>query len=272
MSYLPSRPRPFMVGAALAALVAGAWAIGSRAVATGSAPAPASASAQGKSSRRPPARRNLSMQPEAVRAARRLGGRFAPDSRERSVLVGAVTLGAERRNVRVERSQTDDGEGVSIDVEGSQRRLTWDAGQGARASGEPAADDRDLIERLALDSPDQFVLAQLRGASYYTVARAVRPEGAGDDYAGPLWDIVRVDEANRDADRLSRSPWRLYYVNTRTGLIDKVVSEVAGERVEAALGGWTNAAGEQFPEEISWTRKGQVIMRFNLTNFSHARQ
>ena len=54
------------------------------------------------------------------------------------------------------------------------------------------------------DPPDQFVLAQLRGSSYYTVARNVRPAGATDGYAGPLWNVVRIDEGNDQEERLLR--------------------------------------------------------------------
>jgi hypothetical protein len=170
------------------------------------------------------------------------------------------------------RKQTDDGEQVEIALPGSRGSLTWDAAQGALASGERAGSDRDLIERLVLDSPDQFVLAQLRGASYYTVARNVRPAEAGDDYTGPLWNIVRVNDPARDEQKKAHSQWRLYYINTSTGLIDKIVSEIEGEEIEAALSGWTEVGGEKVPGEIVWTNQSQTIMQFRLANFSHGQQ
>jgi hypothetical protein len=227
---------------------------------------------QSETAQRKTTRRNLSLQPEAFNLTRRLGKRFAPDTRGQSILVGTLTVGAERRVVRVIRRQSDDGEQLKIDLAGSHGPLTWDAEQGAKESGERAGKDRDLIERLVLDSPDQFVLAQLRGASYYTIARNVRPEEAGDGYTGPLWNIVRIDDPQRDEQKKPRSPWRLYYIDTRTGLIDRIVSEVDGERIEAALSGWTEVNGEKVPGEITWTRQGQTLMQFRLTNFSHDAQ
>jgi hypothetical protein len=214
--------------------------------------------------------RNLSLQPEAFNMSRRLGKRFSPGKRAQSVLVGMLTVGTERQVVRVIRRQTDDGEQVEINLAGSRSPLTWEAGEGAKAAGARAEGDRDLIERLVLDSPDQFVLAQLRGASYQVVMRNVRPEGAGDGYSGPLWNIVRVNDPQRDEQKRAQSPWRLYYINTRTGLIDRIISEIEGERVEAALSGWTEVNGEKVPGEITWTRQGQTIMQFHLTNFAHA--
>ncbi|HKR02639.1 MAG TPA: hypothetical protein VJT09_18315 [Pyrinomonadaceae bacterium] len=214
--------------------------------------------------------RNLSLQPQAFTLSRRLGKRFSHAAREQSVLVGMLTTGPETKAVQVMRRQTDDGEQVEINLAGARGPLTWDAGQGAQGAGEKTASDRDIIERLVLDSPDQFVLAQLRGASYRTIARNVGPEEGVDGYDGPLWDIVRIDDPQRDEQKRALSPWRLYYINTRTGLIDRIVSEIEGEKIEAALSGWTEVNGETFPSEIIWTRQGQTLMQFRLTNFSHA--
>ena len=220
-------------------------------------------------------RRNLSLQPEAFKMARLLGPRFSPLKRARSMLVGTLTMGSQRRNVETIRTQTDKGEQVEVKIAGSSGSLTWDAGRGAFSSSRRATgSDLELIEKLVLDSPDQFVLAQLRGASYYTVARNVRPVEAGDsdNYTGPLWNIVRVIDPERDEEKRPSSKWRLYYINTATGLIDKVISEINGERIEAGFSAWTEQGGEKFPATITWSRQGQEIMTFRLTNVSHRPQ
>lgn len=209
--------------------------------------------------------RNLSLQPEAFNMARRLGSRFGANKREVSIMVGTLIIGSEQRQVQTKRVQTDDGEQVEVKFAGSGDTLTWDAGSGSLASGRHAnANDRDVIERLVFDSPDQFVLGQLRGASYFTVARNVRPAEAGDNYQGPLWNIVRVSDPE--------SRWRLYYINTTTGLIDRIESEVDGQRIVAEFSGWTNIAGEQVAGRIIWTSQGRTLMEYQLANFSHAQQ
>jgi hypothetical protein len=216
--------------------------------------------------------RNLSRQPEAFTMARRLGGRFAAGKREKSVLMGTLTIGSERRTVATTRTQTDDGEQVEIGIDGSTASLNWNAGQGALSSSSRATgSDRELIERLVLDSPDQFVLAQLRGASYYTVARNVRPDDATDKSSSKLWNIVRVDDPQTDQEKRPLSQWRLYYLNSTTGLIDRIVSEPQGQRIIAELT-WTESNGEKVPAQITWTSQGQIIMQYTLTNFSHADQ
>ena len=213
--------------------------------------------------------RNLSLQPEALNLARRLGRRLSSTSREQFSHVGVLTVGNQQRALRILRKQTDDGERVEISLAGAPGLLTWDTDEGARTVGaRPTRSDRALIERLVLDSPDQFILAQLRGASYYTVAMNVRPSDAPDGYSGPLWNIVRVHDPQSDAEKKPESAWRLYYVNARTGLIDKIVSEVRGEKIEAAISGWTEQNGEQVPAQITWTKQGETLMQYQLTNFA----
>jgi hypothetical protein len=215
--------------------------------------------------------RNLSLQPEAFKMSRRLGTRFRTDKREKSALHGMLTIGSDVRNVQMSRTQTDKGEQVEITVARNPGRLTWEAETGALSSASRATGkDRELIERLVLDSPDQFVLAQLRGAGYYLIARAVRPEGADDNYRGALWDIVRIDDPERDPERRPTSPWHLYYINTRTGLVEKVISDFQGQRISAEINSWADVNGEKVPAQITWTQEGKTLMQFTLTNFSHA--
>ena len=217
--------------------------------------------------------RNLSLQPEAFNMARRLGSRFGATKREVSIAVGTLTIGSDQRQVQTKRVQTDSGEQVEVKIAGSSDTLTWDASSGSLSSGRQAnGSDRDVIERLVFDSPDQFVLGQLRGSSYFMVARNVRPAGAGDNYQGPLWNIVRVSDPELDEARRLQSRWRLYYLNTTSGLIERVESVVDGQRIVAEFSVWTNIAGEQVPGRIVWTSQGRTLMEYQLANFSHAQQ
>lgn len=219
-----------------------------------------------------PTARNLSLQPEALKLSRNLGQRFTSSRSEISVLRGTLVLGTDRQPIRIQRQQNDRGERVEIAIGGRPTSLSWSNEEGAKSADRTASEsERVLIERLTLDSVDEFVLAQLRGASYYTVARNVMPAEAGgaDDYRGPVWDIVRVDDPETDAQKQPFSKWRIYYLNSQTGLIDKIISEVNGERIEANFAGWTDEEGEKFPTRITWTRLGQTIMELTLTNFAH---
>jgi len=214
--------------------------------------------------------RNLSLQPEALKLSRRLGNRFASSRQTSSTLAGTLITGALQREINVVRRQTSSGEEVGIGVAGAAGTLTWSDVEGPGASGATVNEgQRLLIERLVLDSPDQFVLAQLRGASYYTVARNVRSDlGGRDDYTGPLWDVIRVEEPERGAARRPQRNSRLYYINAQTGLIDKIVSEVRGEKIEASVRQWVEQGGENIPAHIVWKRGDETVQEFRLTSFT----
>lgn len=240
---------------------------------SGTSSSPAGAMLQEQASSRNTAHRNLSLQPEAFNMARRLGKRFSASKRERSLLEGIVTIGTEQLHVQTVRLQTDDGEKVEIAVAGKPGKLTWEPAQGARVGADRAEGrDRELVERLVIDSPDQFVMAQLRGASYSSIARNVRPAEAVESYSGPLWNIVRVGEPERDSETSPQSSWRLYYINTRTGLIDRIVSELRGETIAAEISGWTAVDSEMVPGQITWSSNGRQIMQYRLTTFSRGQQ
>lgn len=214
----------------------------------------------------------LGRQPEADKQRRRLGKRFLALGREVSVLTGTLTLGSERYTARITRSQDGDDERLTVALNGGGPTLTWSGLNGALSDGSPATGDlRSLVERIALDSPDQFVLAQIRGAAYYTVARMVRPSEAGgsNNYAGPVWDVVRISEPAVRTQNKPQSPWRLYHINAATGLIDKVVSQEQGQTITAEFSGWVNQGGEQAPARITWTQNKQVVMELSLNNIAH---
>ena len=123
-------------------------------------------SAQNPIQTRPGKVRNLSLQPEAFKLSRRLGNRFASSRQTSSTLAGTLITGTQQQEVNVVRRQTSSGEEVGIRVAGAPGTLTWSDDDGPGASGANVNEgQRMMMERLALDGPDQFVLAQLRGAS-----------------------------------------------------------------------------------------------------------
>ena len=227
--------------------------------------------ATGKASRPPKVKdglRNLSLQPEALRVSRQLGKRFGPSARGSSVLVGTVKIGDSEQPINLTRRQTQTGETVELNLAG--RRWSWNEQEGTKgASGAPSESERLLLERLILDSPDQFVLAQLRGASYFTVARNVRPTDAVDGYAGPLWNLVRVDERQQDESLRPQSTWRIYYLNVQTGLPDRIEYQLDGQEIRVEFLEWTEQQGEKTPSHVRWTSNGQPIMEYRATTASH---
>lgn len=211
--------------------------------------------------------RNLFLQPEALRVSRRLGKRFDRSSRAMTTTVGTLTFGGNQQPLTLVRRQTESGEDVQLTVGG--RGLTWTDRDGIKAaSGVVTEMERLLVERLLLDSPDQFVLAQLRGASYFTVARNVRPTDANDGYSGALWDLVRVDEPQTDENVRPLSTWRLYYINVQTGLPDRVEYQLNEQEIRAEFLAWSEAQGERTPSHVRWSSGGHTVMEYQVTNVS----
>ena len=187
-----------------------------------------------------------------------------------SAMSANLTIAGSDQRVTVTRRQVAKGESVELSLAG--RLLTWNVEEGTRSiSSTPTSTERLLLERLIYDSPDYFVLAQIRGASYSTVAGNVRPSGAPDNYDGPLWTVVRVDEPPAKETPNPQSNWRLYYINSQTGLIDRIVSQIDGESVEAEISAWHESSGEKTPSHITWSSGGRVVMTYQLTSVSHSK-
>jgi hypothetical protein len=76
---------------------------------------------------------------------------------------GAVSPRLDRSHTKL--SSQPQADRLRLAPSGGPVSLSWTAKQGARSGkAAPASSERSLIERLALGSPDQFILAQLRGA------------------------------------------------------------------------------------------------------------
>jgi hypothetical protein len=231
---------------------------------------PSVATTQGGSQSKSRLHSSLGLQPEADKMRRRLGRRFLRAGQEIGDITGTLTTGNVRQGIRITRTQNDDGEAVSISLNGQSG--AWTASEGATLNGRTAVgEQRTLIERLVLDSPDHFILAQTRGAAYYTIARAVAPKEASDDdsYEGPIWDLIRITEPQSATVNKPEVEWRIFYINNATGMIDKILYQEEGETTTVELAGWANRNGEVTPTTIRWTREGRVLMELSLENISY---
>lgn len=212
--------------------------------------------------------RNVSLQPEAVSVSRRLGKRFDGSSRAASSSSGNLTIRGVEQPLTIVRSQTESGETVQLLL--GTRSFSWSEREGLKSFSGLATDlERLLIEQMVFDSPDQFVLAQLRGASYFTVARNVRPSDATDGYSGSLWNLVRVNEPPAEENLKPLVSWRIYFINAQTGLPDRVEYQLNGQQIRAEFLAWSEQNGEKTPSHIRWSSNEQPVMEYRATSVSH---
>ena len=165
---------------------------------------------QGPDGPRPASRiRNLSLQPEAARVNRRLGKRrFNNTGCPELVLSGTLTVGTNQQHFTLIRRQTDEGE--SVEVQLPARRFTWSNSDGIKAiPGLVTPSERLLVERLVFDSPDQFVLAQLRGASYFTITKHLRPASVHSAFRTRLHKSTSLRKRSPMTVRLMYGPTTL---------------------------------------------------------------
>jgi len=213
--------------------------------------------------------KNVLLRPEARGMSRRLGRRFEASSRATSASVGTLSVGGNQQQITIVRSQSNKDENVEVVL--AERRVTWNSAEGIGTDSGTVTDlQRLVIERLIFDSPDRFVLAQLSGASYRSIAENVRPSNAVDGYSGPAWTLVRVSEPALNQETRVTSHWRIYYVNSLTGLIDRIESESNGQKIEAEIVEWSERNGETFPTHIKWLANGQLVMEYQTTAISHS--
>lgn len=218
-------------------------------------------------------RARLSFQPEADNFRRRLGTRFLIPGQELALLGGTLTIGSQTHSIIVARRQDDDTERVTVALDGAAASLSWDGIAGAIYNGATASGtERQICERIALDSPDQFILAQLRAASYQTIARSAMPSDAAgaDSYTGPVWDVVRVAEPQAGSPNPPQSKARIFHINSKTGVIDRVLSQEQGQIVVAEISGWVSRGREVEPTHTLWQQDGQTAMELTITSSSHA--
>jgi hypothetical protein len=79
--------------------------------------------------------RNLSLQPEAIKLLRRIGGsRFRLKTPPAFIMDGVLTTGSDREEIQVSRSQDTRGERVKLVLSRGTKSLSWETAEGARNS------------------------------------------------------------------------------------------------------------------------------------------
>jgi hypothetical protein len=212
------------------------------------------------------------LDPRVVRALDALGGRFENPALGRTLLFGTLTRHAggspETAHVRVVRELPDrlryeERRGLEARV------LGYDGGRGWSQRGEPNGEESALVESLARDSVEHFVAGQAAGDATRALGDHFRADGGTDpSYAGPYYDILRVDDSFASGGQRGQRPM-LYYLDSRTGLPAKIVYErgpaESRVRVEVEFSDWAEVAGQRYPRRVTRRENGDVTLELQIT-------
>jgi hypothetical protein len=215
-----------------------------------------------------------------VRALDALGDRFETPGKARTILRGTLTRHAGSARgatpVAVVR-EFPDGLRVEELTGPGGRVLGHDGSRPWARGGGPSGEELALVEALARDSVEHFVAGQAAGDATLHLGDMFRlDDGSGPGYAGPFYDILRVDDTFAAADGIQSRP-TLYYLNSRTGLPERIAyerEEGAAIKVEVEFGDWATVSGQKVPRRTVWKENGVVTAEFvvNQAAFAPAAQ
>ncbi|MGH9967662.1 MAG: hypothetical protein ACREBG_07480, partial [Pyrinomonadaceae bacterium] len=200
-----------------------------------------------------------------VRALNALGDRFESQGRARSILAGTFT----RRTggtpvstpVTLVRECPDKVRFEELTLSGL-RVLGHDGTRSWTQGGGLSEEDATLIEELVRDCVEHFVTGQATGDATLHLGDMFRMDDGSDaTYAGPFYDILRVDDTFQNSAGTAARP-TLYYLNSRSGLPERIVYErqVGGTtvKIEVEFSEWITVTGQKLPRRTAWKKNGVV--------------
>ena len=200
-----------------------------------------------------------------IRALDALGNRFESPAQGRSIMTATFTRSkGEPRQFTIIRELPD-----KLRIEETGLTTQWTIGHDgnrpwARA-GSPSAEDLRLIETIMRDSMEHFIAGQARGDATFHLGDMFRADdGSNENYTGPFHDILRVDDAFETPEGTKTRP-TLFYLNSRTGLLEKIVYEREEGKIEVQFGEWITIANQKTPGRIIWKENGSVTNQLVIT-------
>ena len=200
-----------------------------------------------------------------IRALDALGNRFESPTQGRTIMAATFTRSkGEPRQFTIIRELPDK---LRIEETGltTQRTLGHDGNRPWSRAGSLTAEDLRLIESIVRDSVEHFIAGQARGDATFHLGDMFRADdGSNQNYDGPFHDILRVDDAFETPEG-TKNRSTLFYLNSRTGLLEKIVYEREEGKIEVEFGEWIAIANQKTPGRIIWKENGSVTNQLVIT-------
>jgi hypothetical protein len=206
-----------------------------------------------------------------VRALDALGDRFESPAKGRSILTGTLTryVGNQQltSQITIVRELPDKIRFEESRASG-QRTLGHDGSRSWALGQASTTEEVALTELLVCDSLEHLISGQVLGDATLHLGDMFRmDDGSNANYAGPFYDIIRVEDSFNSQDGMRRRS-TLYYFNSRTGLPEKMVHDRSDRtgRIEVEFGDWMTVAGQQIPGSTTWKEGGNLVRWLSISN------
>ena len=209
-----------------------------------------------------------------IRALDALGTRFESPAQGRSIMTATLTRNTgEPRSVQLTITrELPDKLRVEQTSLTAQRTLGYDGSRAWVRGGSASTEDLRLIEMIVRDSVEHFVSTQARGDATLHLGDMFRgDDGSNANYDGPFYDILRVNDTFATPGGTESRP-TLFYLNSRTGLLEKIVYERQHDaaKVEVEFGEWIAITNQKIPSRIVWKENGTVTNQLTITQVTFA--
>jgi hypothetical protein len=207
-----------------------------------------------------------------IRALDALGNRFESPTQGRSIVTATLTrnTGQPQTTLTIIRELPDK---LRIEETSLTPRTFGYDGANAWVGGAPASpEDLQFIESFVRDSVEHFITGQARGDATFHLGDMFRSDDGSDpNYSGPFHDLLRVDDVFRTAQGSQSRP-TLFYLNSRTGLPERIVYDRQGDaaKILVEFSAWLTIAGQKTPGRIVWKENGNVTKQLTVSQVTFA--
>jgi len=203
-----------------------------------------------------------------VRALDALGDRFEIEAKARVLITASLTRnGGSPTQLTIVR---EPGDKLRVEEQAATRLriLGHDGSRSWGQGGPPNVDEIEFLDSLVRDSIEHFITGQAAGNATLQLGDMFRLDNGEDPgYVGPFYDILRVEDAYTTAGVRDSRP-TLHYLNSQTGLPERIVYERGSKRVLVEFGNWAVFGGQKVPGRVVWQENGTIIRELTINQES----
>jgi hypothetical protein len=193
---------------------------------------------------------------DLANSAHALGDHLRKPGKERTFLSGVVSFGG-MSSVPVSVVRELSGKvRLELLAIGQPDILLFDGATGSQNGGVLNKQNEDLLELLAYDWPDQFLVNHGNGSGLRLLASRAQALEEGRP-TGVFYDVYEaLDQVPFGTS--ARSRVARFCLNSDTGLVERVHYRTASGMIEVRFSDWRQAEGQRFPARVERIENGNT--------------